>query len=31
MVLFTGFGLESGFNVGRPDVSVVYGALGFRF
>lgn len=31
MVVFTDFGLESGFNVGRPDVSVVYGALGFRF
>jgi len=31
LLLFTDFGLESGLTIGRPDVNVVYGALGFRF
>jgi hypothetical protein len=31
LLLFADFGLESGLTIGRPDVNVVYGALGFRF
>jgi hypothetical protein len=31
LLLFADFGLESGLTIGRPDLNVVYGALGFRF